>query len=298
MTLRVLSAGTHSLVVDRGRPRSRALGVPVGGPADSTAFALGNALLGNSIDAPALELTLAGPALRAVGEVGLCVFGAPFQLFVDEAPVLANHSFTLRDRQVLRIGGTASGCRAYLCVVGGFHAPRVLDSVSAFEPIVAGNELACATSTRPGRGIEWFPSHVVEIRCLPGPQADWFDATFFENTYRVQPASNRMGVRLDGPPLILPKRELVSEPVAPGAVQITNDGRPIVLGVDGQTIGGYPKIAHVVSADLDALGQLRPGAEVRFRLVIEDEAARLATAKRFELRAMLRRIALGLGDYQ
>jgi len=133
------------------------------------------------------------------------------------------------------------------------------------------------------------------MRVLPGPQADWFDDAFYGYTYRVTPASNRMGVRLDGPPLALPKRELVSEPVAPGAIQITNDGRPIVLGVDGQTIGGYPKVAHVIAADLDALGQLRPGDEVRFVRVTEVEAEAAAAGRRALMRTWLRRIAVALG---
>jgi antagonist of KipI len=130
---------------------------------------------------------------------------------------------------------------------------------------------------------------------LPGPQANWFDNAFFSQAYRVTPASNRMGVRLDGPTLDPPKRELVSEPVAPGAVQITNDGRPIVLGVDGQTIGGYPKIAHVIAADLDRLGQLRPGDEVRFVRVSENDAEAAAAERRGELRKWLRRVAVAIG---
>ena len=103
-----------------------------------------------------------------------------------------------------------------------------------------------------------------------------------------------MGVRLDGPPLTMPNRELVSEPVAPGAVQVTNDGKPIVLGVDGQTIGGYPKVAHVIATDLDALGQLRPGDEVRFQLVSEDAAEAAAAEQREALRKWVRRIAVAV----
>jgi allophanate hydrolase subunit 2 len=129
---------------------------------------------------------------------------------------------------------------------------------------------------------------------LPGPQADWFDDAFYSHTYQVTPASNRMGVRLDGPPLGSPRRELVSEPVAPGAVQITNDGKPIVLGVDGQTIGGYPKVAHVVAVDLDALGQLRPGDQINFTLVTEQEAEAAAAGRREALQKWLRRIAVAI----
>ena len=100
-----------------------------------------------------------------------------------------------------------------------------------------------------------------------------------------------MGIRLAGPSLERRPGELTSEPVAPGAVQITNDGRPVVLGVDGQTIGGYPKIAHVIRADLDRLAQLRPGGHVRFRLVSPDETAAAAAEREACLREWLARLA-------
>jgi biotin-dependent carboxylase-like uncharacterized protein len=296
MSLRVLSPGTHSLVVDAGRPSTRGLGVPVGGPADRMALALGNALVGNLPFTLALEITLTGPTLMADADVGLCVFGAPFRIDRDGEPVERNATFTLREGQTLHVGGTPSGCRAYLCVSGGFRAAEVLGSRSGLEPMKAGDVLECESSGLPGRGI--FPESEAPgggMRVLPGPQADWFDDAFYGHAYRVTPASNRMGVRLDGPPLTLPKRELVSEPVAPGAIQITNDGRPIVLGVDGQTIGGYPKVAHVIAADLDAIGQLRPGDEVRFVRVTEAEAEAAAAGRREVMRRWLRRIAVAIG---
>ena len=112
---------------------------------------------------------------------------------------------------------------------------------------------------------------------LDGPQRDWFEGdVLFTREYAISPASNRMGLRLKGEPLARRPGELVSEAVAPGAVQVTNDGLPVVLGVDGQTIGGYPKIAHVIRADLDRLAQLRPGDSVRFQRVTPEEAERAA----------------------
>ncbi|HEY8503242.1 MAG TPA: hypothetical protein VIL46_01580, partial [Gemmataceae bacterium] len=170
---------------------------------------------------------------------------------------------------------------AYLCVAGGFDAPLILGSRSGLEPVRAGQRLACPESGAPAR----FPGFVTSaealghdpaadgFRTLDGPQADWFDAAqFYGQTFAVMPASNRMGVRLRGAPLTRPDRELVSEPVSPGAVQVTNDGQCILLGADGQTIGGYPKVAHVIRADRDALAQLRPGDAVRFRRVRPEEA--------------------------
>jgi biotin-dependent carboxylase-like uncharacterized protein len=316
MSPRVVSAGTHSLLVDAGRPATRGLGVPVGGPADQVSLALGNALVGNSPFTTALEITLTGPTLLAEVDVGMCVFGAPFRLDRDGEPVETNSTFTLHKGQTLHIGGTPAGCRAYLCVPGGFRARPVLGSCTGLEPV--GDVLDCDPSQLPGRGVMWGrtsglsdlpdpddsaptpegPKDRPEVRphilrCLPGAQADWFDGALFHQTYRVTPASNRMGIRLDGPPLARPNRELVSEPVAPGAVQITNDGKPIVLGVDGQTIGGYPKPAHVIRADLDALGQLRPGDEIRFEQVTESAADQAADRRRLALRKWLMRIAVG-----
>jgi antagonist of KipI len=90
--------------------------------------------------------------------------------------------------------------------------------------------------------------------------------------FEVTSASNRMGLRLKGKSLTMPGREMTSEPICPGAVQVTPDGQCIVLGVDGQTIGGYPKIAQVIQADLDALGQLRPGDTITFRKVTLEDA--------------------------
>jgi 5-oxoprolinase (ATP-hydrolysing) subunit C len=297
MSLRILSPGTHTMIVHAGRPALRGLGVPVGGPADRGSLALGNALVGNSPFTPALEIALTGPTLIAGVDIGMCVFGAPFRVERDGETILSGHTFTLNAGQTLQIGGTPTGCRAYLCVPGGFQVPQILGSATAFDPLKAGDVLICEPSQLAGRSLAESPNDCDaknHLRCLPGPQADWFDDEFFSHTYRVLPASNRMGVRLDGPPLALPNRELVSEPVAPGAVQITNDGKPIVLGVDGQTIGGYPKIAHVVSADLDALGQLRPGDDVEFQRVSEAVAEAAAARRRDALAKSLRRIAAGV----
>jgi allophanate hydrolase subunit 2 len=126
---------------------------------------------------------------------------------------------------------------------------------------------------------------------LPGPQADWFALSdFFGQSFTVEAASNRMGLRLQGEPLQRKPGELVSEPVGPGAVQVVNDGQCIVLGVDGQTIGGYPKVAHVIAADLDRLGQLRPGQEVRFEMVGIEEANQAYRGRQARLREWLVRL--------
>jgi len=299
MSLTVLEPGLHSRLVDAGRPRSRHLGVPVGGPADRAAFALGNALVGNPPDAPALELTMIGPTLRAEQRTAGVVFGAPFVMGISGGrPAAAGVTFVLEPGDGLKIGGTPAGARAYLCVAGGFDAPAVLGSRSGVDPVRAGDVLACPGSAagRPGRSLPFvsfsYAPGETELRVLPGPQLDWFlaPARFYAGPYEVTTASDRMGLRLRGEVLERRPGELASEAVAPGAVQVTNDGQPVVLGVDGQTIGGYPKIAHVIRADLDRLGQLRPGAMVRFRQVSAAAAAAAAAERAAELNGWLLRL--------
>ena len=296
MSLTVLHPGLMSLLVDVGRPRSRSLGVPLGGASDRTALALGNALVGNASDALALEVTLAGPTVEAQHPTACVVFGAPFSVTVDGHAITPATTFTLSPGDVLRIGGAASGARGYLCVAGGFDGPEALGSRSGLAPLAAGDTLVCPPSRCEPRALP-FVSLIPDggpptlLRVLDGPQRDWFtDDRFFVGEYEVTPTSNRMGLRLKGDPLIRRPGELVSEAVAPGAVQITNDGLPIVLGVDGQTIGGYPKVAHVIRADLDRLAQLRPGTRVRFVKITADEAESAATEQTRHLRRWLARL--------
>lgn len=293
MSLTVLRPGLHSLLVDCGRPTARHIGLPLGGAADRAAFRLGNALLRNPTGAVALEVTLAGPTVRAEHSTAAVVFGAPFTLEVaGRGAIPAGMTFTIAPGEILTIAGTPTGARAYLCVAGGFDSPNILDSHSALEPVKPGDVLTCRESTITGRSLPFdsFSAHGprptahAEIRVLDGPQRDWFgNDAFFEIPYRVSAKSNRMGLRLEGEPLARRPGELVSEPVAPGAIQVTNDGLPVILGIDGQTIGGYPKIAHVIRADLDRLAQLRAGETIRFVRVTLDEAEAAARERNRQL---------------
>jgi antagonist of KipI len=319
MSLRVLDPGLYTLVVDFGRPHCRSLGVPVGGAADRTSLTLGNALVGNPPDAAALEFSLLGPTLQAGCDLACVVYGAPFQLHGDRQQLTVGKTFTLHAGEVLRIAGCDKGMCGYLCVRGGLQTNPILRSRSSLGPVRSGGELPCqpgqirAHSARPE--FRWNKKYDYlrlawpggeHLRVVPGAQSEWFQAEellFPEDgwtpapAFRVTPASNRMGLRLEGVRLPVPDRELISEPVCPGAVQVTRDGQCIILGVDGQTIGGYPKIAQVISADLDLLGQLRPGEAIRFARVTHEEAVRLHRAKQAELRAWVTRVRAAVGSF-
>jgi antagonist of KipI len=299
MSLRVLDPGLQSLIVDWGRTHGRSLGVPVGGAADRWSLAIGNAMVGNACDAPALEVALAGPALRADEETAAVVYGADFDIAADHRTLRPGKTFVIPAGGTLRIRGARRGVRGYLCVAGGFDGPVVMGSRSAFRVIQRDELLAC----RPSACSVLSPSDEIDstiptafpfpLRFLPGAQGDWIQPEeFLSQEFIVSPSSNRMGLRLQGQALTRPTREMVSEPTCPGTVQLANDGQCIVLGVDGQTIGGYPKIAQVIRADLDFLGQLRPGDRVRFQPVSLEQAEHLGRLRRASLALWTTRIAV------
>jgi biotin-dependent carboxylase-like uncharacterized protein len=278
-TLTVLSPGLNTLVVDHGRPRTRSLGVPVGGAADRFWLDLGNALVGNPVGAAALEVCLSGPVLVADEQLACVLAGAPFAMWTNHRALTAGVSFTLEPGERLRIGGTPRGARAYLCVRGGIQTDLVLDSRSSLVELGIDQQLTCQPGEIAPRSIRLAPDEdtvphgIVKLHALPGAQASWFEtADWLGASFTVTPASNRTGLRLSGPALVVPAGEMVSEPVCPGTVQVTRDGQCIILGVDGGTIGGYPRIAQVISADLDRLGQLRQGDRVSFTFVSLEEA--------------------------
>lgn len=301
MSLIVLEPGLASHLVDAGRPRTRSLGVSVGGAADRRSLALGNALVGNPSDAAALEIALKGPRLRAETDIGCVIYGAPFEVHRDGDPIEAGHTFTLYAGEEIHLGGTRIGARAYLCVRGGFQAPTILGSRSALDVIQRTEKLRCEPSgiyTRFAPAVQPAFADPCVVVAVPGLQASWFDdAEFYGRSFTVTPASNRMGLRLQGAPLTMPNREMVSEAVCPGSVQVTRDGQCIVLGVDGQTIGGYPKIAQVIQADLDTLGQLRPGQSIGFTKVTMAEAIERDRRAQAELREWTMRLRLSLDAF-
>ena len=261
MSLKVLSPGLHTLFV--GEPRTAAYAEPGSagrGAADRFSLAIGNGLVGNLPDAVALECNLAGPVLEAQCPLTCVLSGALFQVESARGRERTGFAFNLEPGDIVRIGGCEQGARAYLCVPGGFESSLVLDSRSGLTPIKAGQELVCKpgqVAVRPGGKMG------LEQRSFSSPfrgrsPARWFQPEqFISQAYSIGSASNRMGLRLAGNGLICSGGEIASEPVCPGTVQVTRDGQCIILGADSQTIGGYPKIAQVIAADLDKLGQLR-----------------------------------------
>jgi biotin-dependent carboxylase-like uncharacterized protein len=304
MGLYVINPGMSTTVQDEGRPGYVAWGVSASGAFDRGSAALANALLGNSADCAVLEMTLVGGAFQAVGPLAMALAGAPIEARTivrdrsDRALRLPS-SFTLRDGERLVLGHTRSGARTYLAVRGGWLTPPVLGSRSSEQALRAGDQLPAASSSvfsRHPAELSWQSAAAVPFRIVPGPDArsnPELNAEFWaRQRFRVGAQHDRKGLRLLGDPVtIAPDTERLSTPVAPGAIQVAG-GQLIVLGVACGTMGGYPHIAHVVSADLDRLGQLKAGDVIEFETVTISEARRLARDARDERRALFRRVSL------
>ncbi|MFZ4155371.1 biotin-dependent carboxyltransferase family protein [Streptomyces pseudogriseolus] len=278
--LAVVRAGALTTVQDRGRPGHAHLGVPRSGALDGPAAALANRLAGNPADAAVLETTLNGCALRPRSPVVVAVTGAPCPVTVDGRPVAWGAPVPVRAGSVLDVGAATSGVRAYVAVSGGIAVDPVLGSRSTDllsglgpAPLTDGAVLPLGTPEGLPARLDVSPQPAppaeLVLRVTPGPRDEWFTPealrVLTSGTYRVSPASNRIGLRTTGPALERARpEELPSEGVVLGAVQVPPDGRPVVFLADHPTTGGYPVIAVVHPTALPAAAQATPGTPVRF----------------------------------
>jgi biotin-dependent carboxylase-like uncharacterized protein len=276
--LEVLRAGPLTTVQDAGRPGWAHLGVPPSGAADPRALELGNRIVGNPPGAAALEATLTGPRLRFRASAAFALTGAETSALLNGHAVAGHTLLSARAGDVLELRGCARGVRAYVCVRGGIDVEPVLGSRSTDllsglgpPPLRDGDVLRVGPepATSPAPGLTAAPVAAALLRVIPGPREDSFSpdalASLTGAAWRVQPASNRVGIRLDGPRLErVDAGEPLSEGLVTGAVQVPPSGRPILLLPDHPTTGGYPVLAVVCEADLPVAGQLAPATTVRF----------------------------------
>ncbi len=296
MALEVLDGGWLTTVQDLGRPGYERYGIPVSGAMDFFALRVANGLVGNPPGAAGLEITLVGPVLAATEPCLIAVTGADLTFQVDGREMPMWMSVFVRRGSVISFGGRRRGCRAYLAIAGGIEVPPILGSRSTYLPgrfggldgrsLQPGDRLPIGpvSGHLPEQAGRRSPPHLIPawddsptVRVVPGPQDDHFIPegleTFFRSEYQILPTSDRMGYRLEGLPVAHRRAEIISDGVPPGAVQIPPDGQPLVMMVDHQTTGGYPKIATVITADLPLLAQCVPGeSRVRFRAVRVSEA--------------------------
>jgi biotin-dependent carboxylase-like uncharacterized protein len=274
----VVEAGPLATVQDLGRHGYQHLGVGVAGAADAASAALANRLVGNPADAACIEVTMGGLHVELRAAAVLALTGAVCATTVHGGPAVGfGAPAALAARTRLALATPLDGLRTYLAVRGGIDVPRVLgsrslDTLGGVGPPRLQPGDALPIGGDPGTPIDTdvapLPPLHATFRLWPGPRADWFaDALdhLMAPGWTVGADSNRVGVRLEGAPLVRAHRgELASEPLVTGAVQVPHDGLPIVMLADHPVTGGYPVVAVVDPADVAMVAQARPGTTVRF----------------------------------
>jgi antagonist of KipI len=288
MSLEIMEISGLAAIQDSGRAGWRKFGVPASGPMDGFAFRAANLLAGNSMNDAAIEIGLGDITLRALRDCVIAVAGIGYALsiYIWDFPLWS--SYYVRAGWTVRLDQLDSGMWAYLAVAGGVQTQSILGSSSTYlrghfggldgRQLQVGDRITAtsrfsyelAGRTLPEENRPKYQENPI-LGVIMGPQRDYFTKesieTFLSSEYSISLTSDRMGYRLEGPPLTQRgNKELISEGMTSGAIQVPSNGLPIVMMADSPTTGGYPKIGTVASADLPLLAQCVPGrSRIRFR---------------------------------
>jgi antagonist of KipI len=292
-TFLVITSGSFTTVQDKGRFGYQHVGIPVSGVLDTFACRVANLLVGNPEGSAVLESTIVGPQLAVMRETDIALTGAEMNAKLNYKPVENWKTIRVKPGDMLTFQQVKSGCRGYLAASGGIQVPEVMGSMSTYfggkiggyggRPLKKGDivkrgsgSLLDAPRHLPKKWLPRYPDKIT-LRTVAGPQDDHFDEgleTLFQSEFMVTPRADRMGYRLQGTPIKhrgnMPK-SIISEPTMPGGIQVPADGQPIILLVE-QAVGGYAKIATVISTDLRHIAQAVPGDSVKFESVTLETA--------------------------
>ena len=303
--LKILKSGAGNSIQDSGRFGYRKFGVPVSGVADYYYAKCANALVGNELDEPLIEIPIMGPTLQVhcsnrsfalVGEIRIKKISKNRKIEIQD-PWKA---FIVEPDDIIELSGTKG--TAYLAVQGGIKIKPIMKSYSTYQRAKLGglngtwledNDVIPLHPTDGPKGFfseQSFNHEPGPFRIIPGPQEFLFQQEslyqFVTTKYTVSNQWDRMGIRLEGQLLkhLSPKHtDIPSDGITPGAIQVPGSGAPIILGIDSQTIGGYPKIATVMTADVSRLAHLRTGDQIEFKNIKIDDAVMLLKQKNLRL---------------
>ncbi|MBF7016961.1 5-oxoprolinase subunit C family protein [Staphylococcus durrellii] len=291
MAIKIKQPGLFTTVQDEGRIGFQNLGFSIAGALDQYAFKIGQQLIGNK--GPALECTIMGPTIEFKNNNTFVITGAPFNAQLNETSVPHQTVLEANKGDILKLNNVIDGARCYILFGKPLDIPKVANSYSTHtrshiggfkgRTLKSGDYINCIENEYFNNTLghryngqldldEELTIHIVE-----GPQIDAFSAAtqseLTSNTFTISDSSDRMGYRLKGPTVSPEKSaDIISEPVALGSVQVPNDGNPIILLNDKQTVGGYTKIANVCHGDLNVLAQLKPGNKIKFKWITIEEA--------------------------
>ena len=292
--IRVIQPGFQSTVQDLGRFGYSHLGISASGAADPVSMRIGNTLVGNDQNAASVEMTLTGGEFYFESSAVISITGSDFSPAVDGVQISLWRSHFVDAGSTLKLSHSRSGARCYLCVRGGFETEKILGSYSTH--LLTGIGGVNGRALKKGDILNYYPAgkkdylpvkvkdeilknifSIKNIFVTKAPQTDYFSEDtaklFSFSPYLVTEEANRMGLRLSGPKLERKeKRDMITEGISLGAIQVSNGGDPIISFVEHQTTGGYPVIANVISADIYKIGQMRPRDEINFSFIEIEEA--------------------------
>ena len=306
----IVKPGLQTTIQDEGRWGLQSRGMPVAGPMDPCSYRVANALVRNDRNQAAFEIALIGPELEFEDERLVAVAGAEFALSLDGVDVPPNAAFVAGAGSRLRFGARVRGSRAYLAIAGGVAVTPVMGSRATHlvsrlgglegRALAAGDRLPLGEA-RKGAGrfsaalSRIYPTPIwsphAQVRLLPGPQREHFSSDALDilqsAPYSIGRDSDRMGFRLEGPPLRHVRgADIISDATPLGALQVPASGQPVLLMADRQTTGGYPKVATVITADIGIAGQLGPGDTISFSMCTPREAVAALIAQEQALMAL------------
>ena len=294
MAIEIISSGLQTTVQDLGRAGWRHMGVPESGGADKFSLKLANFILGKPFNSSVLECTLTGPSLKFSSPYSVTITGADMNPKINNKEVEMIKVIKVEPNDILSMDNCSKGCRSYIAFSEDILSEDFLGSASTYLSAKLGgieglplregsviNTKPCKLETTSiteidfelgiGFANEW------NMRVIKGPEYDLIKKTskeiIFSSIFTVSNDSNRMGNRLIGVEVdISNNNQMVSCPMVPGTIQCPENGLPIILGCDSQTLGGYPRILQVAATDLHLIGQLRPNDKVSFEMISIDQA--------------------------
>ncbi len=297
--------GILTTVQDEGRYGYQQSGVSPAGPMDARAFHIANILVGNDMGESALEITYMGPKIQFQETNIIAITGGDLQPRIDGMEVPMYEAIRVEAGMKLSFMGPRNGCRGYIAFAGGLDVPVVMGSKTTLvrnhmggvdgRKLEKGDKIdfCCAKTELPNWELRKvakpvYPAREIVLRVVLGPQEDQFDRDgirrFFWNSAVITNEFDRMGCRLEREPMSqLGDGNIISDGISCGAIQVPADGKPIIMLVDRQTTGGYPKIGNVISVDLPKLAQAQPGFKIYFVQISLELAQDLYIRERKEL---------------
>lgn len=291
LKVKYLKTGLYTSIQDEGRFGVQDQGIPISGALDKGSMRIANELVGNPKNSPVIEMTMFGPTLEFEGQGQIAITGANMKATLNGKPVENYITLDIESGDLLEFHNTDYGCRTYMSIGGQWQVQNWSNSFSALPslmeepglPARLADDYSFTVAVNQTQKLNRYPeryrplfSECYVIRVVTGPEFDKFKIAviqdFFDKIFVIHGDSNRMGYRLKGSlQNYVPSGEEISSGIVIGTVQVSNAGKAIILMADAQTTGGYPRIANIVSEDLDIVAQMKPGDELKFMLVSLEE---------------------------